>query len=1389
MDKLSEQQRAAIMKTSDARLRAKLVQAGFPAGDLERLERPRLVEMTAALVAEEDAKVTGAEAAAKAETDLEEAEGVTNTEETVVVAISLEERQLRLREREIWLEERRLEQEGRLREQEGRLREQEGKLREKELESRLKEKEMEIEKELKLREKELELEREKSKRETEWKECPANKLKLWGDALRNTISRMPIESIDIVSWFQSLEKLFEQLKVPYELQAVLMRPYLSDKVKSLLSRVDLDKSTDYRSVKKYLLQEMQLSPSVYLDKFQSVCRESTETYHQFANKLSSLFEYYVENRKVDSSYDKLMELIVYDRVKASLPPFLSRHVLALESSSTLLDKGAWLGKNALVEAFDAYTAGMGPPNGSSKTVGSSGSNAFKPPKFLPRTPQRSFYRNDTPQSGQKPEALNRASLAVTPKCTSVRRCFHCDSPGHVVVNCPKRTSGAKQGKFGNSAPRASVNACMVDQVSLLDESVESQLTNDPMCELEREPSCYKNVSDVMCNTDLAPNLEQKVASSSICQGPENELVDITDDRVGYLSFCDVEIKGLPGCVPALDDSGTQMSLVNPKVIETLDLPRFGKVVVRGALGDSVCAPLVNLQLRLPGANDYTSVTCVVCEGLNLDLILVADIVTKLNLVKNNFFNIRSVYDNQEVRVCVDVINATVNDTVSNDDVTTMNNQSDDVSNNQNDNDDSVLNADDVCDVMNDVSDVATQSIRTANTQQLVKEQCEDKSLANCWSLAERDKAGYFVRDGVLYRKEKILGQEFEQLCLPRSRRAEAIKLAHQVGGGHLAAKKTKERLKLSFTWPTIAADVKHACQVCDECQKRRRVTVYDRIPIAPVPCNEKVFDCWVMDCLGPLFPNQKVKYNYCLVLCDRVSRFPVAFCLPSLNAKCVCNALLQLFQMTGIPSVIQSDCGTNFTSKLTRTFLQMLGCSPRFNVPGRPQQSGLVERLIGTLKNMISKVAADHPKSWTTYLGYVLWSLREVPNETTGVPPWTMVYGKLPRGPLAVLKENWCGLRDAPLSLGQSTAEYLNDLRTNLEMANSYAIEHGKREQQRYVSRYNLRSREKKFDTGDQVLILIPDTTASKVFSRWQGPATVVEVRPHNSYLVELNGMRRHLHADKLRKYEISVGEVIVSPAECSDVIANLSTNQCAVVYESDNDFGDINVIDSADPEAESLPSQKIDPANIKHLAPQQRKELLEVLDKFSECFSEKPGCCDWIQHEIRVTEGFKPKRLRAYRVPESLKPEVEKQIEEMLQLGIIKPSKSEMASPIVCVLKGKDGRDGVRLAIDYRYLNKYCLGDAYPMPDIADLLQRVGQAKYISSFDVKGAYWQIPVHSDHQWLTAFVWDGGLYEFTRAPFGQKGSGNTFMRAMQQVMQPLRQFAASFVDDVSVYSNQ
>jgi len=359
-------------------------------------------------------------------------------------------------------------------------------------------------------------------------------------------------------------------------------------------------------------------------------------------------------------------------------------------------------------------------------------------------------------------------------------------------------------------------------------------------------------------------------------------------------------------------------------------------------------------------------------------------------------------------------------------------------------------------------------------------------------------------------------------------------------------------------------------------------------------------------------------------------------------------------------------------------------------------------------------------------------------------------------------------------------------------MAQEYATTHADKAQQRYVSRYNLRAREKSFDIGQRVLILMPDSTSSKLFSRWMGPGVIKEKKSNHTYLVDIHGSLKHIHADKLRKYHIDVDELVCDTYAAGH--AQTKINHCAVIYDNDRDFGELDPIEAnnfvnGENAVELLPSQKIDMNTLAHLTSDQRTKLLAVLDRYSCCFSDKPGLCKVIQHEINVSEDFKPKRLRSYRVPENLKPMVENQIQELLDLGIIKPSQSEMGSPIVCVLKGKDGKDGVRIAVDYRYLNKYCPSDAYPMPDISDLIQRVGQARYISVCDIKSAYHQLAVKPEHQWLTAFVWDGGLYEYTRAPFGQKGSSNCFLRAVQQILHPIRKFTASFVDDISVYSNE
>ena len=86
-------------------------------------------------------------------------------------------------------------------------------------------------------------------------------------------------------------------------------------------------------------------------------------------------------------------------------------------------------------------------------------------------------------------------------------------------------------------------------------------------------------------------------------------------------------------------------------------------------------------------------------------------------------------------------------------------------------------------------------------------------------------------------------------------------------------------------------------------------------------------------------------------------------------------------------------------------------------------------------------------------------------------------------------------------------------------------------------------------------------------------------------------------------------------------------------------------------------------------------------------------------------------------------------------------------------------------------------------------MFQRVGKSRYISLADFKAGYWQLPVREEDKWLTAFVCDAGLFEFKRAPLGLKGSGNSFVRALSNILRPIREFTDSFVDDIAVHSDE
>jgi hypothetical protein len=105
--------------------------------------------------------------------------------------------------------------------------------------------------------------------------------------------------------------------------------------------------------------------------------------------------------------------------------------------------------------------------------------------------------------------------------------------------------------------------------------------------------------------------------------------------------------------------------------------------------------------------------------------------------------------------------------------------------------------------------------------------------------------------------------------------------------------------------------------------------------------------------------------------------------------------------------------------------------------------------------------------------------------------------------------------------------------------------------------------------------------------------------------------------------------------------------------------------------------------------------------------------------------------------------------------------SNSPMTSPIVCVLNS-NGED-LRLVVDYRYLNRFTVPDPVGPPDMVSIMQRIGRAKFITTFDGKSSFWTIPLKPEGRWVTAFLSDAGVFESIRAAFGLRNSGSSFIR--------------------------
>lgn len=216
--------------------------------------------------------------------------------------------------------------------------------------------------------------------------------------------------------------------------------------------------------------------------------------------------------------------------------------------------------------------------------------------------------------------------------------------------------------------------------------------------------------------------------------------------------------------------------------------------------------------------------------------------------------------------------------------------------------------------------------------------------------------------------------------------------------------------------------------------------------------------------------------------------------------------------------------------------------------------------------------------------------------------------------------------------------------------------------------------------------------------------------------------------------------------------------------------------------ESHSLENQISAIQPIDSLNDEERETLNKVVTEAFQLMGDKLGCTDLV--ELKISTDSPPIKQRYYPLSPALRKDVNTELDKMLAEDIVEPSNSPWSSPII-LIKKPDG--GWRFCVDYRALNKVSLPDAYPLPFVSHTLDKLRDARYLSTLDIKSAYWQIPVAKESRPLTAFtVPNRGLFRFKRMPFGLHSAPAVWQRLIDRVIGvDLEKYVFVYLDDVIV----
>ena len=277
---------------------------------------------------------------------------------------------------------------------------------------------------------------------------------------------------------------------------------------------------------------------------------------------------------------------------------------------------------------------------------------------------------------------------------------------------------------------------------------------------------------------------------------------------------------------------------------------------------------------------------------------------------------------------------------------------------------------------------------------------------------------------------------------------------------------------------------------------------------------------------------------------------------------------------------------------------------------------------------------------------------------------------------MLILKELWTKEVEAPEV--KNSYQYVSELQEKLEDTFKIAREELQKAQQKGKHCYDHKTKVRKFQPGDKVLLLLL-TDHNKLLMQWKGPYEVNAVVGVNDYRVRVKDKLKVYHAnllkayiereEELRKAAASITEGLVMSITCSGEVSGLE-------LDPDNDVNGFPEIGGYVVK-ECIADVKTGPG----LNDTERAEFLDLAQGFSSLFTEAPGTTNLAQNHINLTSG-EPIRSKPYPVPYSMRKSLKKDIDDIMKMGVIRESNTPYAS-LVVVVKKKDGSN--RVCVDYR--------------------------------------------------------------------------------------------------------